>query len=78
MPKRRQIGVTVSELKRHFGKYLLLSRKVDLVIFRRGKPVAVMVGIERFRRLVSAANRGGRNKSPRSEARGGPAAGRTP
>jgi len=60
MARRRPIGVTVSELRRHFGKYLMLSRKVDIVVFRRGKRVAVMVGIDRFRRLVSAANRGPR------------------
>ena len=63
MARRRRIGIGVSELRRHFGKYLQLCRQVDIVILRRGKPVAIMVSVVRFQRLAAAAARAQRRIS---------------
>lgn len=57
MGKRRIVAVTVTQLRRHWGRCLALSRHADLVIYRRGAPIAVLVSVGRYRRLAAACRR---------------------
>lgn len=64
MPRRRIVAAPVTLVKRRLGYFIELSRRVDVVILRRGKPIAVLMGIKRYQRLAAAAAR--RSGSPPS------------
>ena len=57
MPRRKRITVSVTEVKRHLGFYIDLCRRTDVVICRRGIPIAVLISISRYRRLRTAMAR---------------------
>lgn len=37
--------VTVTEFRKHISRYLLLSNREDIMLTKRGKPIAVVVGL---------------------------------
>ena len=47
LTKETLMQVTVTEFRKHISRYLLLSNREDIMLTKRGKPIAVVVGLYR-------------------------------
>lgn len=49
---RRLVRASVTDLRQRWGYYFQLSKRADVVICRRGVPVAMLLSTTRYRRLM--------------------------
>lgn len=55
--RRRVIKVAVTRAQKDFERVVILARRADVAITRRGRTIAYVLSIARYRQLVAQARR---------------------
>jgi len=48
------VRVTLTDVRRHWSSVIKLTKRADVLVCKRGTPIAVLLSIRRYKQLVRA------------------------